>query len=121
MAGLDRTPGLATRIEPAPARPQLAGVRGRHTDVRVTTASAEQTMVICRDRYLDDRTRYHLTLELRTRTGEMHSLLSAAGPEVHDKLGAVIVRALDEAAALLAERVAATAAPPQTTSFGCGT
>ena len=78
-------------------------------------------MVIGRDRYLDDSPRFHLTLELRTRTGDLHSLLSAAGPELHDRLGAAMVRALDEIAGLLAERVAAATSSQRTANFGCGT
>ncbi|HXH05985.1 MAG TPA: hypothetical protein VNI83_05270 [Vicinamibacterales bacterium] len=59
-------------------------------------------MIIARDRYLDDTSRYLLTLELRTRTPAAHGLLTDAGREEQQAIGDILVRALDEIAARLA-------------------
>lgn len=77
-------------------------------------------MVVARERYLDDSSRYRLTLELRSGTGEMHSVLSTLSDEAAGHLGDVLVRALDEIAAVL-PAPPATSPPRGTTSFGCGT
>jgi hypothetical protein len=78
-------------------------------------------MYTARDRYLDDSTRYHLTLRLDTRTGEMHSLLSDAAIDVEGRLGDILVRALDDIAAVLAEHVPGGQPSPEAAHFGCGT
>lgn len=51
-------------------------------------------MKITRERYLDDTKRWGLTLELVTRTTEMHSALDALAPEVRQAIGDVLVEAL---------------------------
>ena len=53
-------------------------------------------MEISRERFLDDSRRYHLTLSVRSRTTEMHSLLSGLSPDQRDAVGAALARALDE-------------------------
>jgi hypothetical protein len=53
-------------------------------------------MEIVRERFLDDSKLYHLTLGLRTRTAEMHSVVSALTADERDAVGAVLARALDE-------------------------
>ena len=53
-------------------------------------------MEISRERFLDDSRRYHLTLSVRSRTTEMHSLLSGLSADQKDAIGAVLARALDE-------------------------
>jgi len=53
-------------------------------------------MEISRERFLDDSRRYHLTLTVRSRTTEMHSLLSGLSPEQRDAVGAALARALDD-------------------------
>jgi hypothetical protein len=53
-------------------------------------------MEIVRERFLDDSKLYHLTLGLRSRTTEMHSVLSALTSDERDAVGAVLARALDE-------------------------
>jgi len=78
-------------------------------------------MHIARDRYLDDSTRYHLTLRLDTRTNEMHSLLSDAATDVEGRLGDILVRALDDIAAVLAGRVSGGEPTVGVSHFGCGT
>lgn len=78
-------------------------------------------MVIARERYLDDTSRFRVTLELASGTGAMHSLLSELPAEAHARLGDALVRALDEIAAALAPSVAGVAGSRETSSFGCGT
>ncbi len=58
-------------------------------------------MEISRERFLDDSRRYHLTLSLRSRTTEMHSLLSGLSSDQRDALGATLARALDDIQALV--------------------
>ena len=53
-------------------------------------------MEISRERFLDDSRRYHMTLSVRSRTTEMHSLLSGLSPDQRDAVGAALARALDE-------------------------
>jgi hypothetical protein len=77
-------------------------------------------MVVARERFLDDSSRYRLTLELRSGTGEMHSVLSTLSDEAVERIGDVLVRALDDIAAVL-PAAPATSPPRETTSFGCGT
>ncbi|MFN2447662.1 MAG: hypothetical protein ABR606_19015 [Vicinamibacterales bacterium] len=58
-------------------------------------------MEIARERFLDDSRDYHLSLSLRSRTNEMHSLLSALSVDERDAVNTVVVRALDEIAGVL--------------------
>ena len=53
-------------------------------------------MEIARERFLDDSRTYHLSLGLRRRTTEGHSLLSGLTPDERDKVSKAIVRALDD-------------------------
>lgn len=53
-------------------------------------------MEIARERFLDDTRALHLTLGLRSRTTEAHSLLTALTPDERDQVGAAIARAMDE-------------------------
>jgi hypothetical protein len=68
-------------------------------------------MVIARDRYLDDTSRYLFTLELRTRTLTAHGLLTDVGREEQQAIGDILVRALDEIAARLAPRLRSAQVP----------
>jgi hypothetical protein len=58
-------------------------------------------MRIARERYLDDSTRWFLTLELWTRTAEMHSAMDALAPEQRQAIGDAIVDALDRIARIV--------------------
>ena len=58
-------------------------------------------MRIARERYLDDSTRWFLTLELWTRTAEMHSAMDALSPEQRQAIGDAIVDALDRIARIV--------------------
>ena len=53
-------------------------------------------MEIARERFLDDSRRSHLTLTLRSRTPETHSLLTALNGEQRDAVALALARALDE-------------------------
>jgi hypothetical protein len=61
-------------------------------------------MEIARERFLDDSRLYHMTLTLRSRTTEMHSLLTALSSEERDAVNLALARALDDIRAVLAER-----------------
>lgn len=53
-------------------------------------------MEIARERFLDDSRTYHLSLGVRSRTTEAHSLLSGLTPDEREQVSGAIVRALDE-------------------------
>ena len=53
-------------------------------------------MEIARERFLDDSRSYHLTIGIRSRTTEAHSLLSALTPDERDEVGAAMVKAMDQ-------------------------
>jgi len=53
-------------------------------------------MEIARERFLDDSRSFHLTIGIRSRTTEAHSLLSALSPEERDEVSAAIVKAMDQ-------------------------
>ena len=63
-------------------------------------------MEIGRERFLDDTRSLHLTLGLRSRTTEAHSLLTALTPDERERVGAVIVKALNEVEDLLKPHLA---------------
>lgn len=77
-------------------------------------------MVVARERFLDDSSRFRLVLELRSGASEMHSLLSGAPAEVVEQVGDALTRALDEIADAL-RGLPSSPPPHETTSFGCGT
>ena len=53
-------------------------------------------MEIARERFLDDSRSYHLTIGIRSRTTEAHSLLSALTPDEREQVSAAIVKAMDQ-------------------------
>ena len=61
-------------------------------------------MEIARERFLDESRLYHLTLSLRSRTTEMHSVLTALSAQERDAVSAALARALDEIAGVLIRR-----------------
>jgi hypothetical protein len=63
-------------------------------------------MEIARERFLDDSRNLHLTLGLRSRTTEAHSLLTTLTPEEREAVGAALVHALDEIERLVKPRLA---------------
>jgi hypothetical protein len=67
-------------------------------------------MEIARERFLDDSRRYHVSLTVRSRTTEMHSLLTALTSEERDRVGAALANALDEIVAIAGARLSGSAA-----------
>jgi hypothetical protein len=59
------------------------------------------------DRYLDDGEALLMTLGLRSRTTEMHSVLSALDPVQRDAVRGALARALDDIARVMAPVAAA--------------
>ena len=65
-------------------------------------------MEIARERFLDDSRNYHLTIGLRSRTTEAHSLLTSLSPDEREQVSLAMVRALDEIAQIVKAHVAPT-------------
>ena len=53
-------------------------------------------MEIARERFLDDTRMLHLTLALRSRTTEMHSVLTGLSHDQRDEVANALARALDD-------------------------
>jgi hypothetical protein len=53
-------------------------------------------MEIARERFLDDSRTYHLTIGIRSRTTEAHSLLTSLTPEERQQVSNAIVAAMDQ-------------------------
>lgn len=53
-------------------------------------------MEISRERFLDESRSYHLTIGLRSRTTEAHSLLTALTPDEREQVSQAIVKAMDQ-------------------------
>lgn len=53
-------------------------------------------MEISRERFLDDSRAFHLTIGLRSRTTEAHSLLTSLTPEDREQVNTAIVKAMDQ-------------------------
>ena len=63
-------------------------------------------MEIARERFLDESRLYHLTLSLRSRTTEMHSVLTALSGDEREAVSAALARALDEIQTVVDARLA---------------
>jgi hypothetical protein len=53
-------------------------------------------MEILRERFLDESRSYHLSIGLRSRTTQAHSLLTALTPDEREQVNAAIVNAMDQ-------------------------
>ena len=53
-------------------------------------------MEIARERFLDDSRTYHLTIGIRSRTTEAHSLLSSLTPDEREQVSLAMVQAMDQ-------------------------
>ena len=53
-------------------------------------------MEIARERFLDDSRSYHLTIGVRSRTTEAHSLLTSLTPDEREQVSGAIVQAMDQ-------------------------
>lgn len=69
-------------------------------------------MEIARERFLDDSRSYHVTLTLRSRTTETHSLLTALSSDEREAVGLALARALDEISAVVARHLPQRATGP---------
>ncbi|HYE87695.1 MAG TPA: hypothetical protein VEA16_15135 [Vicinamibacterales bacterium] len=58
-------------------------------------------MEISRERFLDESRAYHLTIGLRSRTTEAHSLLSELTPDERQQVSDAIVAAMDRIETIL--------------------
>lgn len=63
-------------------------------------------MEIARERFLDESRNYHLTIGLRSRTTEAHSLLTSLTPEEREQVSLAMVRALDQIEQIVKAHVA---------------
>lgn len=63
-------------------------------------------MVIERERYLDDTSGRLISVGLRSRSAEMHSLLTGLTSEERTAVADAITRALDDVAAILRAKLA---------------
>jgi hypothetical protein len=78
-------------------------------------------MVISHERYFDESSRFHVSLELVSRTNAMHGLLSTLDDEARRRVSDALVEALDAIGREIAPAIAASPMSAGTTSFGCGT
>ena len=69
-------------------------------------------MEIARERFLDDTRTYHLTIGIRSRTTEAHSLLTSLSPDEREKVNAALIRALDEVDAIVRTHLGAATSRP---------
>lgn len=53
-------------------------------------------MEIARERFLDDSRTYHLTIGIRSRTTEAHSLLSLLTADEREQVTVAMVKAMDQ-------------------------
>ena len=53
-------------------------------------------MEIARERFLDDTRSYHVTIGVRSRTTQAHSLLTSLTPDERERVGMAIVKAMDQ-------------------------
>ena len=65
-------------------------------------------MEIARERFLDDSRNYHLTMALRSRTTEAHSLLTSLTPDEREQVSLAMVRALDQIEQIVKAHVVST-------------
>lgn len=63
-------------------------------------------MEIARERFLDDSRNVHLTIGVRSRTTEAHSLLTSLTPEEREQVSLAMVRALDQIEQIVKARIA---------------
>ena len=69
-------------------------------------------MEIARERFLDDTRLLHLTLILRSRTTETHSLLTSLTTDEREAVSGALARALDEITAVMSRRQEPRRDPP---------
>ena len=65
-------------------------------------------MEIARERFLDESRSFHLTIGIRSRTTEAHSLLSSLTPDEREQVSAAMVKAMDQIEKIIRPRLAVT-------------
>ena len=65
-------------------------------------------MEISRERFLDDGRTYHLTIGVRSRTAEAHSLLTSLTPDERQQVSDAIVKAMDQIESIVRPHIRAT-------------
>jgi hypothetical protein len=63
-------------------------------------------MEIARERFLDDSRSFHLTIGIRSRTAEAHSLLTSLTPDEREQVSAAMVKAMDHIEKILRAHLA---------------
>ena len=63
-------------------------------------------MEIARERFLDDSRSFHLTIGIRSRTAEAHSLLSSLTPDEREQVSVAMVKAMDQIEKIIRARLA---------------
>ena len=63
-------------------------------------------MEIARERFLDDSRSFHLTIGIRSRTAEAHSLLTSLTPDEREQVSAAMVKAMDRIEKILRAHLA---------------
>ena len=84
----------------------MSGGGGDITKLSPAGIESGVTMVIERERYLDDTSGRLISLGVRSRTPEMHSLLTSLTAEERTAVCDAITRSLDEVAAILRAKLA---------------
>lgn len=64
-------------------------------------------MEIARERFLDESRNYHLTIGVRSRTTEAHSLLTSLTTDEREQVNLAIVNALDQIERILRQHLPA--------------
>ena len=62
-------------------------------------------MEIARERFLDDTRTYHVTIGVRSRTTQAHSLLTSLTSEERAEINEAIIAAMDRIATILRQRL----------------
>jgi hypothetical protein len=62
-------------------------------------------MEIARERFLDDSRTYHLSIALRSRTNEAHSLLTSLSPDEREQVSLAMVAAMDRIESIVRSHV----------------
>ena len=65
-------------------------------------------MEIARERFLDDSRTYHLSIGVRSRTTEAHSLLTTLSPDEREQVSLAMVKAMDQIEEIVRPHLAPT-------------
>lgn len=65
-------------------------------------------MEIARERFLDESRTFHLTIGVRSRTTQAHSLLTSLTPDEREQVSLAIVKAMDQIEQIVKPHLTAT-------------